>query len=217
MDNESTELPMGGPLYVGDSGTLPMDTRLTLCKLLQGPFIDSDSPHWTALLRDESILKARLSDFFLELILDRERLIAFTRQANTGELDTPVLLRSAPLTYIDSVLIIHLRERLIEAESRHERAAVDEDLLVEHLGLFLGSSTDAVNGRKRISAAIDKMRKNNILQNIRGADRRFEISPTLRLLFSANDVEFLGRVYRKIADGEPVTPDDLKESQDDET
>lgn len=206
----------GKQLFAGDTGTLAHDTRLALCKLLQGPFIDADSPHWKAVLRDESILRMRLSDVFLELMLDRDRRVAFTRQAETGELDTPVLLRSLPLTFIESVLVLHLREKLIDAESRNDRAVVDEESLVESISLFAEPAGDAVATRKRLVAAIEKMRKNNILINIRGPERRVEISPALRLLFTANDVEALGRVYQKIAAGEPVTVDDFKESDDGE-
>lgn len=195
-------------LYAGDQGQMPLDARLALCKLLTGPFIDHDSPHWSAILREEALLRSRLADVFLELILDRERQVAFTRQADTGELDTPVLLRSAPLTYIESVLLLHLREMLIDAETRGERAVTDEPELLNALELFAGVGGDRVGANKRISAAIEKMKRNGVLSGIRGADKRYEISPALRLLFTANDVEALGKAYRKIASGEVLTGED---------
>ena len=209
------EAPPTSMLYAGDHGTLPLDTRLALCKLLTGPFIDAESAHWPAVLRDEPLLRSRLADVFLDLILDRERRVAFTRQAETGELDTPVLLRSAPLTYIESVLLLHLREALIDAETRNERAVADESELLDHLELFAGAGGDRVGAHKRIGAAIEKMKKNNVLQSIRGTEKRYEISPALRLLFTANDVEALGKAYRKLAAGEPLTADDAEEGSDD--
>jgi len=57
-ENEQGTLANIKLLYVGDQGTLPIDTRLALCKLLQGPFIDGDSVHWKAVLRDEAVLRA---------------------------------------------------------------------------------------------------------------------------------------------------------------
>jgi hypothetical protein len=210
-DLQSLEASASTILYSGDHGSLPLDTRLALCKLLSGPFIDADSPHWSAVLRDESILRSRLADVFLDLILDRERRVAFTRQADTDELDTPVLLRSTPLSYIDSVLLLQLRETLIAAETRHERAVIDESELHNHLDIFAGTGVDRVGAHKRIGAAIEKMKKNNILQAIRGSDKRYEVSPALRLLFTANDVEALSKAYRRLANGEPVT---ISESQE---
>jgi hypothetical protein len=92
-------------LFDGDTGTLPLEARRALCQLLSGPSIDSGrhSHLWPAVLRFEAQLRARLNDLFLELVIDRDAGVAFTRQADTGELETPVLLRSSPLTFIDSV------------------------------------------------------------------------------------------------------------------
>lgn len=207
----------GGPeLYIGDQGTLPVEIRLALCKLLTGPFIDGDSSHWPVVLREETILRSRLADLFLDLMIDRERRVAFTRQADTGDVDSPVLLRSFKLSFLDSVLLLHLREALIDAETRNERAVVDEVELLEHLELYAGAIGDRVAAQKRTKTSIDNMKKNNILQR-RGSENRYEISPALRLLFTANDVEALGRVYRKLAAGEPVTADDLEEVNDEQT
>ena len=90
LDHDSTP-PTSAALYPRDTGALPMDTRLALCKLLTGPFIDAESRHWTVVLRDEEILRSRLSEMFLDLMLDRDRRVAFTRQADTADLDTPTL------------------------------------------------------------------------------------------------------------------------------
>ena len=189
----------GASLFPTDTGMLTLDARLALCKLLTGPYIDQDSPHWPALLRDEAVLRSRLSDVFLELVLDRDRKVAFTRQADTGELDTPILLRSTPLSYLESVLLLHLRQVLVDAENQGLRAAVDESEIVEQLELYTPAGGDRVAAAKRITAAIDKMRKNTILQSIRGAERRYEVSPTLRLLFNADDVEAMAASYRALA------------------
>lgn len=196
---DSTLAPAHGGLFAGDTGTLPMDARLALCKLLTGPYMDQDSPHWPALLRDEVLLRSRLSDVFLDLVLDRDRKVAFTRQADTGELDTPILLRSTPLSYLESVLLLHLRQILVDAENQGMRAAVDEAEIIDHLELYTPAGGDHVAAQKRISAAIDKMKKNTILQAIRGADRRYEVSPTLRLLFNADDVQAMAAAYRALA------------------
>jgi hypothetical protein len=187
------------PAYAGDHGVLPIDSRRVLCKLLSGPSLDGDSPLWPALYRDEALLRSRLSELFLELVLDLDRKIAFVRPADTGELDTPVLLRSIPLTYIDSVLVLHLRQLLVGAELQGQRAAVDESELVEHLALFAGEGGDDVKAARRIAAAIDKMKSSGVLHALRGADKRFEISPTLRLLFGPSEVQAVLEAYRALA------------------
>lgn len=192
-------------LYAGDRGTSAMDTRQALCKLLSGPYIEVDSPHWPALLRDEDLIRARLSDLFLELVVDRERKVAFCRQADTGDLDTPILQRTSTLSFLDSVMVLNLRQRLVDADGLDQRAVVEQDALLEDMEVFANANAgDALATRKRISASIEKLKKANLLQPIRGADGRYEIAPVLRLLFTAEDVQALSARYRSLAAGESM-------------
>lgn len=185
----------GAPLFAGDHGSLPMDTRQALCRLLLGPFINADSPLWSCILRDEATLRSRLADAFLDLVIDRDRQVAFTRQADVGELDAPVLQRSQPLTFIESVLLLHLRQRLVEADTQDQRAVISLAEIREVLELYLPAGNDASKMEKRISAAVRKFDNNNVLLSIRGSQDRYEVSPVLRLMFTAGDVEDLLKVY----------------------
>jgi len=191
-------------LFPGDSGSLPFEARRVLCQLLAGPSVDAERHAllWPVLLREEVALRARLCELFLELVLDRELRVAFVRQADTGELETPTLLRSSPLTFIDSLLLLALRQRLAEAEAQGQRAVVEVDELHAHLAVYEPpQGTDRAGFTKKLNAAIEKMKKNNVLQPIRGSEGRHEVSPTLKLLFSAEDVQALGAVYREHLDG----------------
>lgn len=188
------------PLYAGDSGELSFETRKALCKLLSGPFLDSDHPSWFALLRDEQVVRGRLSELFLELVIDRERKVAFSRQAATGELEAPVLLRSQALSFLESVLLLHLRHALVEAEGQDQRAVVAAVEIAEQLSLYAGGvGSDSVTVTKRVDAAIEKMRVAGMLRLLRGGEKRYEVSPVLRLLFTIEDVEALGQIYRMAA------------------
>ena len=106
-DNKAA-VPANGPLFLGDSGELGYDARRAACQLLAGPSIDAQRQpaQWAALLRNEAAIRSLLCDLFLELVMDRDAGFAFVRQADTGELEKPTLLRSSPLTFIDSVLLL---------------------------------------------------------------------------------------------------------------
>lgn len=197
----------GSGLFPGDTGTLPLEARRALCQLLSGPGLDMQrhTQLWPALLRGEAAIRRALSELFLELVLDRDTGVAFTRQADTGELDTPTLLRSAPLSFIDSVLLLHLRQQLAEADARGQRAVVDDAALIEALSVYEKNvSTDRAGFGKRVLAAIGKMKENHILGRLRGSEERYEISPALKLLFSAEDVQALAQVYRRLREGGDV-------------
>jgi Domain of unknown function (DUF4194) len=206
MDSQTGPVRSSG-LYAGDQSQLALDTRRTLCKLLCGPFLDADHPCWPALLRDEDVVRSRLSDVFLELVIDRERKVAFSRQADTGEIDAPVLLRTQALTFIDSVLLLHLRHALVEAEGQDQRAVVATTDLAEQLSLYAApDGGDPVLANTRIEASIKKMREAGVLRLLPGPEKRYEVSPVLRLLFTADDVEALGSLYRAAANaGQPIS------------
>lgn len=205
--DEGTEAAV---LFPGDTGSLSYETRRVLCQLLAGPSLDAERHGllWPTLLCGEAAIRARLSELFLELVLDRDLRVAFVRQADTGELEAPTLLRSSPLTFIASVLLLLLRQRLSEAEARGQRAVVEDDELHAQLAVYEPSlGTDRAGFTRKIHAAIEKMKQKNVLQPIRGSESRYEVSPALKLLFSAEDVQALGAVYRGHLAGQPVAAD----------
>lgn len=188
-------------LFIGDTGRLPLEARRALCQLLIGPSIDQQrhARLWPALIRSESAIRSALSELFLELVLDRDSGVAFTRQADTAELETPVLLRTSPLTFIDSVLLLYLRQQLAEADARGNRAVVADAEMAEALAIYEKNlSTDRAGFNRRVAAAVQKMKDTHILTRLGGQEDRHEVSPALKLLFSAEDVAALSSVYRQL-------------------
>jgi Domain of unknown function (DUF4194) len=191
-------------LFAGDTGALPLDTRRALAQLLAGPSMDGrrHSKLWTALIRDERAIRSRLCELFLELAIDRDAQVAFTQRADVEDLDAPVLLRSAPLTFLDSVLVLHLRQRLTEADAQGQRAVVSAEEMVQHLSLYeRAANTDRAGFNRRAQSSVEKIKRHSILQKIRGSDDRFEISPTLKLLFPAEEILQLSELYKRLASG----------------
>jgi hypothetical protein len=212
-----SEEEAAGALYLGDKGELAMDTRRVLVQLLSGPSLDGrrHSRLWPVLIRDEALIRRRLADLFLDLVIDMDQQVAFTRQADVGELEAPILLRRSPLTFIDSVVLLFLRQRLTKADVRSERAVVDAFEIVEHATPYERAvSTDHAGFAKKIHASIEKMKKNNILQKVRGSEERYEITPTLKLLFSAEQIVALTGQYQVLAAG--MTPRVAAEQENEE-
>jgi hypothetical protein len=208
-------------LFMNDTGELPLDTRRVLVQLLSGPSLEGrrHPKLWPVLLRDEVVVKRRLHDLFLDLVIDRDMQVAFTRQVDAGDLEVPILLRRAQLTFIDSVLVLFLRQRLTQAETHGDRAVVARDEMMENLVLYeRAASTDRAGFTKRIAASIEKMKKHNILQKIRASEDRFEISPTLKLLFTAEEIVALTALYQAMAAGESPALDrqPLDDGEDEE-
>ncbi len=213
------EAPVATALFANDTGELPLDTRRVLVQLLSGPSLDGRRHQklWPVLLRDEAVVRRRLCELFLDLVIDRDLQVAFTSQVDAGELDVPILLRRSQLTFIDSVLLLYLRQRLTLADSHGERAVISLDEITENLMLYeRAASTDRAGFNKRINASVEKAKKQNILQKIRSSEDRFEISPTLKLLFSAEEILGLTALYERMAAGEAVGKQALDDDEEQE-
>jgi hypothetical protein len=221
LEIEVSEQESDQALYQGDSGELSLDARRVLVQLLAGPSLDGQrhSKLWPILIRDEMAIRSRLSELFLQLVIDRDLQVAFTRQAETGDLEVPRLLRRANLTFLDSILLLHLRQRLTQAEAHGDRAVVSTDEIVEFLGVYeQAGNTDRALFEKRIHASIEKIKKHSILRKIRSSEDRFEISPTLKLLFSAEEIQALTRIYREMqaAEASSEQDDEMQSGEDHE-
>lgn len=216
MEGDSPGAESEGPqaLYPGDTGELPAEARRLLVQLLSGPSLDGrrHGRLWPVLLRYREQVQSRLADLFLELVVDTDAQVAFVRQADTGELEAPILLRRTRLTFLESVLLLYLRQLLAEADLRGERAVVAASEMLDQMRLFEHAlSTDQAGFDRRANAAIEKVKKNSLISAIRGSEDRFEISPTLKLLFSAEEVAALARTYaaaRATATPAPAQRDD---------
>jgi Domain of unknown function (DUF4194) len=209
IQESATEPKPDGLLFLGDRGELPLETRRVLVQLLSGPSLEigRHGKLWPVLLQHEDVIRRRLSELFLELMIDREVGVAFTRQADTGDLQAPLLLRRSQLTFIDSIVLLDLRQRLAQADAHGERAVVSGTELVDELGVFEpASGTDHAGFAKRIRASVEKFKERSILEKIRTTEDRYEISPTLKLLFSPERIEALTALYKQMAENLEAEP-----------
>jgi len=211
----------GAVAFAGDQGQLRIETRRVLVQLLLGPSVDArrQSRLWPVLLRDQGILRSRLHEMFLELVVDAEQQVAFTRQVVAEDIDAPILLRKANLTFLESALILFLRHRLTQADTAGERAVVSLDEMLEHLSVFeRTSNADRARFEKQKANAVEKAKKLSLVRSLPGAEKRFEVAPTLKLLFPAEAIQELTRTYQALARGElvQVEADAQDEQQDPE-
>ncbi|MCK0089996.1 MULTISPECIES: DUF4194 domain-containing protein [Rhodococcus] len=191
-------------LYPGDTGELGLDTRRALVQLLKGPLITADKhPEvWRTVIRDEKVLRSRLADVFLDLVVDEDELLAFTRPADTGDHKTPRVLRTQRLTFMDTVMILALRHRLLRAQPG-ERVIVGFDEVGEQLEVYrAATSTDPAGFRKRVNSSWTKLKEYSLLVPTT-TEGRMEVSPVLRQLFDADQVAAVEAEFRSILEENP--------------
>lgn len=171
-----------------DPSELDAPTRRLLLKLLNGPYVRAEehSNLWTALEVNETVVRSRLADLYLQLVLDRDSGVAFVR--NLAVEDAPKVVRRHPLTLLDTVLVLYLRRLLLANQGTAARVFVGRDEIEDHLRGFLrNDTTDKSAQDAKVGRSIAKMTENSILLKAEVEDR-WEISPVLRLVFGADEV-----------------------------
>ena len=173
-------------LWEGDEGGLEYAQRQALVALLKQRFISARSHprDWRVLVAHERVLRSRLNDLFLELHVDPLREVAWKRQA-IGEAGQrfPTLLYDAAWTREETIVLVHLRDRLRTGSADgEERVFVDVADLVEYAASFRPAhATDAAGDEKRARNAVASLAKAGLLIPT-SYEERFEVSEAVEPL-----------------------------------
>ncbi|UDY23664.1 DUF4194 domain-containing protein [Nocardioides sp. Kera G14] len=167
-------------LFEGDEGGLDFAQRRTLVALLKQRFISARTHprDWPVLLEHERIMRGRLNDLFLDLAIDRDREVAWKRQASPESGGRfPTLLHDTAWTREETLVLVHLRDRLRAGlASGDTRVFVDREDLLDHIASFRpGHATDESGDEKRARNAVASVMKAGLLIPTTG-EERFEIS-----------------------------------------
>lgn len=188
----------------GDTGELAIASRQALLALIKGPYLSGRQKPalWTALRNDERIIRSRLHDLFLDLVIDTVAEVAFVRNVDAGDIDTPRTVRSEKLSFLDTAMLLVLRELLLTRESEG-RVIVGQDEVYERLRVYRPDDHDdqLFTSRLNSSWATMKNRLRVLHQAGSGDEERAEISPVLRLIVDADQVRQIEAEYRRVAAG----------------
>jgi hypothetical protein len=197
-------------LWPGDTGVIGEQARRALLELIKGPYLSGvNAPAlWSALLSDEAGIRSRLHELFLELVIDRVGEFAFVRNVSTTELKVPSAVRTAALTFLDTAMLLVLRQMLLAGEG-DGRVIVGQEEVFEQLRVYRTEDRDESDFNKRLNSTWLKMKNTLRVIHQAGAEDRAEISPVLRLIVGAEQIAALGGEYRRIAERRPAHPSDV--------
>jgi len=196
-------------LWHADTGTLREPSRRALVALVKGPYISAEKHRdlWRAVAADTTAIKSRLADMFLDLIIDDTYGVAFVRGAVLDSGTAPQVVRTLPLTFIDTILLLQLRGELVRAGGMN-RVIVGKDEVFDQISAYrTTTSTDLALFKKRFNAAWKKLEKQNLVLKTT-TEERFEVSPVLRLVFSPEEIAAVAAVYERLRTGGGVSDDD---------
>ena len=198
-------------LWQGDNGTLPLEARSALLRLVKGPYISEsgDAVYWRALLNHAETIRSRLADLFLELIIDAEAGVAFAKNVSVEGKEFPKAATSYTLTLLDTIMVLLLRKEL--------QTAGNARVFIGQADLFLQmnqyrdiAKIDQAAFLKRLEASWSRLEKQRLLikSDVEG---RYEVSPVLKLVFGAEEAQAVFDEYERMRDelaGSKQTRDD---------
>jgi hypothetical protein len=192
-----------GALWPGDKGTLPEASRRALAQLVKGPYLSAERHGglWQALTEDMGAIESRLADLFLELVVDQEAGVAFIRGVRAEDVKIPQVVRSRNLTFIQTALLLHLRQLQVRAAPGETVIAGLEEV-ADYLEVYRPSQgIDTPLLKKRVKSAWEAMHELGLLHKT-STEERSAISPTLRLIFGPEEIERLTAEFERIAGAE---------------
>ncbi len=190
-------------LYEGDTGSLSFEQRQLMVTLLRGPYLtQAERPNlWQTLINSRSVIEASLANLFLSLIVDEELGVAFCRQADVGDLEAPQLLRQFSLSYLDSVLLLELRQRLLTAQSKGEKAVIAQETIEELLKTFdVSAKTNERQFKSHVNAVIKRLTARKLLKKLGDNTNLYEICLALKLIFNVEEIVALKKAYQDKAE-----------------
>ncbi len=195
-------------LFEGDEGGLDYAQRQTLVALLKQRFISARTHprDWQVLVENERIFRSRLNDVFLDLQIDRDREVAWKRQAQAeGGGRFPTLLHDTAWSREETLVLVHLRDRLRAGLAGGDvRVFIDRDDLLDYIASYRPThATDEAGDEKRARNAITSIVKAGLLIGTATEDR-FEISEAVEPLLPLELLQELLEALQKANGGEAV-------------
>jgi Domain of unknown function (DUF4194) len=193
---------------------LPEPARRALVSLLMNRYV-SRTRHrivWDGIVTYENDLRGRLSEMYLDLIVDHEAEVAFKRQQDGDDIPR-MLRREKALTRDASFVLIFLRREYAFADPDDGPVMITRDQIGEFLRAYRedGDGDDARFSR-RVDAAINALIKHwQILEPDPAVDYLFTVSPVIVPLVGVDEMRRLEGAFSQAADREssPLTDGDV--------
>lgn len=194
------------PQEIASPFVMPEEARRVLVYLYkQIAILNSQTPHlFTALCRYEQPIRQHLAEVYLQLVLDEKFGVAFIKMAEADiddETELPLSLMSKrQLSLYDTLILLVLRKHYREREdSGEKKIIIDIERLEAYLSPFVPLTDHASKDRKKLLAKVKDLQKRKLLASVAGSEDRFEITPLLRYVVSAEMLDTMLQAYLELA------------------
>ena len=150
----------GPELFPGDTGTLPLKLRQALIRLLRGPYLDANSSDnvYNTVVDNQEQLRVRLSELFLELVVDEDHKVALLRPVEMAEPHTTALQRQREMTREETLLLLRMRLVLDRHSGTGNEATIARQDIIDVLEQYVDPQAHDAKGVEDLAdAAVRKL------------------------------------------------------------
>ncbi len=175
-----------------------------IIRLMQGVvYRESDEDTWLTLERSGGGVRDHFATIGVEVLVDSDEGYAFlrSRPEADGEEALPRLVRRRTLTYSVSLLLVLLRKRLVEFETRgvEGRLVLSTEQIVEMLRLFQADSSNDARIVDNVESTIKKAAELGFLRQVRGQGDQWEVRRILKAYVDAETLSDFAAKLREYA------------------
>ncbi|WP_119395079.1 DUF4194 domain-containing protein [Salinibius halmophilus] len=190
-----------------EEGLLPLPTRKAIAYLLRnGVLLASQKPKLFAdIVAGKRDIRSYLNQIFIDLTLDEHNGVAFigNQQIDDEDAESFSLISQRQLLLIDTLLLLVLRKYYQERETQGEQTiAIDDDKMADLLSPFMPLFNRDKDFDRIFNPAVKRLLEKKLLLTIRGSEERYEVSPLIRYVVSAEFLQQLLSEYTRMAGGE---------------
>jgi hypothetical protein len=170
-----------------------------IIRLMQGVvYRASDEDTWLTLERSGAGVRDHFATIGVDVVSDDTEGYAYLRsRPDEGEEALPRLVRRRALSYNVSLLLVLLRERLVEFETTggDGRMVLTTEQIVEMLRLFQADTTNDARLVDQVEATIKKAGELGFLRQLRGQGQYWEVRRILKAYVDAQTLsDFAGKL-----------------------
>lgn len=192
-DAEDAPLPLG---------VMPAAGRIAMIELLaRGSIWARKSPErFDGFMLHKAEILTALGNMNLSAMIDSvSRLVVLMQRRSTDD-EGLTLIRTNPMTLMDTLVALILRKHYRDRESVGEQIiTIDTEAIQEQLMPLLPPSNHSSLDQKKLSSTLDRLKKHCLLVSVRGEDNRFEVSPAIQTVLSVPQLTTLLRRYQELA------------------
>ena len=174
-----------------------------IIRLMQGVvYRGSDEDTWLTLERSGAGVRDHFATIGVDVVTDDTEGYAYLRsRPDEGEEALPRLVRRRALSYNVSLLLVLLRERLVEFETGggDGRMVLTTEQIVEMLRLFQADTTNDARLVDQAEATIKKAAELGFLRQLRGQGEHWEVRRILKAYVDAQTLSDFAAKLREYA------------------